>query len=276
MTWYDLKQLIEDDLLSRGLKDPSIRLRALERIEEVMNNHFPEYIVDISNFKNIEKEEFKAIIAEKKGTKLNGAENSVINDIFVQIQYGEDESNRGHNSHQKYMIISCPYCFMQFKLMEDLYDEKYLHCPECHNDFQNPRELEKTLKLEQKAEAISKLATLIPQIIFAILFLIFLLSILFGCQGSPNKYPYIVGTWADDLTPGIYYRMVETSKNTYVMNIGDMKDWRLLCPLKKSYKGGKEVYQNATYGYDEYYMIDGRDNLNVYDNYGHIATYKER
>ena len=59
MTWNELKPLIEDDFLSRQLKDPSIRLRALDNIEALLKVHMPELLNDILAICNIEKKEFK-------------------------------------------------------------------------------------------------------------------------------------------------------------------------------------------------------------------------
>ena len=86
MTWNELKPLIEDDFLSRQLKDPSIRLRALDNIEALLKVHMPELLNDILAICNIEKKEFKKQIAHYKGKELNGAEKSVINDIYRHCQ----------------------------------------------------------------------------------------------------------------------------------------------------------------------------------------------
>ncbi len=86
MTWNELKPLIEDDFLSRELKDPSIRLRALDNIEALLKVHMPELLNDILAICNIEKKEFKKLIAHYKGKELNGAEKSVINDIYRHCQ----------------------------------------------------------------------------------------------------------------------------------------------------------------------------------------------
>ena len=86
MTWNELKPLIEDDFLSRQLKDPSIRLRALDNVEALLKVHMPELLNDILAICNIEKKEFKKQIAHYKGKELNGAEKSVINDIYRHCQ----------------------------------------------------------------------------------------------------------------------------------------------------------------------------------------------
>ena len=170
MTWNELKPLIEDDLLSRQLKDPSIRLRALDNIEALFLN-------DILSICKIDKSDFKRTLEDKKGKKLNGAESSVVNDIYRHCQGIEYDiqvalHSQNYHNNQKYRIIACPYCFTQHKLTEDLYDENMLHCPECHNDFQNPSYMEKIINLDQKASAITRLGCLIPLLIFGILYVI--------------------------------------------------------------------------------------------------------
>lgn len=177
MTWNELKPLIEDDLLSRQLKDPSIRLRALDNIEALLKVHMPDLLNDILAICNIEKNEFKKLITHYKGKELNGAEKSVINDIYRHCQGIEYDiqvalHSQNYHNNQKYRIIACPYCFTQHKLTEDLYDENMLHCPECHNDFQNPSYMEKIINLDQKASAITRLGCLIPLLIFGILYVI--------------------------------------------------------------------------------------------------------
>ena len=59
MTWNELKPLIEDDILSRQLKDPSIRLRALDNIEALLKVHMPELLNDILAICNIEKKSLR-------------------------------------------------------------------------------------------------------------------------------------------------------------------------------------------------------------------------
>ncbi|MBR5483455.1 MAG: hypothetical protein IKV18_01990 [Alistipes sp.] len=59
MTWNELKPLIEDDFLSRQLKDPSIRLRALDNIEALLKVHMPELLNDILAICNIEKKSLR-------------------------------------------------------------------------------------------------------------------------------------------------------------------------------------------------------------------------
>ena len=86
MTWNELKPLIEDDLLSRQLKDPSIRLRALDNIEALLKVHMPELLNDILSICKIDKSDFKRTLEDKKGKKLNGAESSVVNDIYRHCQ----------------------------------------------------------------------------------------------------------------------------------------------------------------------------------------------
>ena len=125
MTWNELKPLIEDDLLSRQLKDPSIRLRALDNIEALLKVHMPELLNDILSICKIDKSDFKRTLEDKKGKKLNGAESSVVNDIYRHCQGIEYDiqvalHSQNYHNNQKYRIIACPYCFTQHKLTPPL------------------------------------------------------------------------------------------------------------------------------------------------------------
>ena len=50
MNWVTLKETIRCDLLDRNLKDPKIRLRALDKIERILIEFYPEYITELRIF----------------------------------------------------------------------------------------------------------------------------------------------------------------------------------------------------------------------------------
>lgn len=80
MTWNEIKRSIINDLNTRGLAKPSIRINALEGLEGIMKSHFKEILNDPSLLKKIDKNAFKANLAKyKPNGKLNGAESSVVN-----------------------------------------------------------------------------------------------------------------------------------------------------------------------------------------------------
>lgn len=86
MVWERIKKSIVDDLLSRNLSDPRIRLNALENIERIFLKHLIEYIDDpIKNFNAIDKVKLKELLTQYKGKELNGAESSIINEIYRRI-----------------------------------------------------------------------------------------------------------------------------------------------------------------------------------------------
>jgi len=87
MNWLDIKNSIRNDLKSRGLSNPNIRLNALDNLEEILKRHFPEYIQNPDEkFGKIDKNHLKAKIAKHKPNgKLNSAESSVINEIYYRI-----------------------------------------------------------------------------------------------------------------------------------------------------------------------------------------------
>jgi len=87
MTWFEIKESIQNDLLNRGLKDPKIRLRALDRIELILKDNLGMLLQNpVKEFNDINKDELKANIAQyKPNGKLNGAEISVINEIYHRV-----------------------------------------------------------------------------------------------------------------------------------------------------------------------------------------------
>jgi len=87
MKWLELKKSISEDLNSRGLSNPNIRLNALDNIEYILKLHFPEFIQNpMESFQKIDKNELKEKIARfKPNGKLNSAESSVINEIYYRI-----------------------------------------------------------------------------------------------------------------------------------------------------------------------------------------------
>ena len=87
MNWMKIKNSINQDLLSRGLSNPRIRLNALERIEGILKTHFPDYLKNPSEmFGKIEKNEFKKRYTDRKESRsMSDAESSVINEIYYRI-----------------------------------------------------------------------------------------------------------------------------------------------------------------------------------------------
>lgn len=87
MKWLEIKNSIRQDLNSRGLSNPNIRLNALDNLEEILKRHFSEFIQNPKeNFGKIDKNELKEKMAKfKSNGKLNSAESSVINEIYYRI-----------------------------------------------------------------------------------------------------------------------------------------------------------------------------------------------
>jgi len=83
LSWADLKFSIQVSLKNRGLKDPAIRLRALDNLEIIISKNFMDVINDPSLLKLIEKNSFKSSLAPfKQNGILNGAEKSIVNEIY--------------------------------------------------------------------------------------------------------------------------------------------------------------------------------------------------
>ncbi|QRM90372.1 hypothetical protein FG167_14375 [Lacinutrix sp. WUR7] len=87
MTWNKIKKSIQTDLLSRDLKNPKIRLNALERVEILLTTKNPKLIRNPEiEFKKIDKNELKeSLSAYKKSGEISASESSIINEIYKRI-----------------------------------------------------------------------------------------------------------------------------------------------------------------------------------------------
>lgn len=86
MKWNEIKKSIINDLQTRGLADPNIRINALEKLEGIMKLHFREILNEPSLLNNINKNDFKEQLARYKANDtLNGAESSVVNEIYYRL-----------------------------------------------------------------------------------------------------------------------------------------------------------------------------------------------
>lgn len=294
MNWVTLKETIRCDLLDRNLKDPKIRLRALDKIERILIEFYPEYITDTENISAVDKNVFKRQIEAKKGAPLNSAEKCVINDIY-RYCLGNTNNNvmppiSNLPQGEKFRIVGCPYCFTGLTLTEDMYDAETLHCPICNNDFQSPVvEEKKIMKLNQISSSLLQRSRLILMVFFGIVILFAIINWLSNDSilttnntsiraNSENIKSHdskkIIGVWVDDFNDGVYHRIIESPKGVFTMEIGDKQRWIEQCSLKRIIKNGVTIYKNSDYGYDDYYIINQNNNLEVFDNYGYIATYK--
>ena len=294
MNWVTLKETIRCDLLERNLKDPKIRLRALDKIERILIEFYPEYITDTENISAVDKKVFKRQIEAKKGAPLNSAEKCVINDIY-RYCLGNTNNNvmppiSNLPQGEKFRIVGCPYCFTGLTLTEDMYDAETLHCPICNNDFQSPVvEEKKIMKLNQISSSLFQRSRLTLMVFFGIVILFAIINWLSNDSilttnntsnraNSENIKSHdskkIIGVWADDFHDGIYHRIIESPKGAFTMEMGDKRSWIEQCSLERIIKYGVTIYKNSDYGYDDYYIINQDNNLEVFDNYGYIATYK--
>lgn len=294
MNWVTLKETIRCDLLERNLKDPKIRLRALDKIERILIEFYPEYITDTENISAVDKKVFKRQIEAKKGAPLNSAEKCVINDIY-RYCLGNTNNNvmppiSNLPQGEKFRIVGCPYCFTGLTLTEDMYDAETLHCPICNNDFQSPVvEEKKIMKLNQISSSLFQRSRLTLMVFFGIVILFAIINWLSNDSilttnntsnraNSENIKSHdskkIIGIWADDFHDGIYHRIIESPKGAFTMEMGDKRSWIEQCSLERIIKYGVTIYKNSDYGYDDYYIINQDNNLEVFDNYGYIATYK--
>ena len=86
MNWNEIKRAIINDLNNRRLANSNIRINALEKLEGIMKSNFKEILDAPSLLKKIDKNVFKEQLAKFKSNKtLNGAESSIINEIYYRI-----------------------------------------------------------------------------------------------------------------------------------------------------------------------------------------------
>jgi len=84
----------------------------------------------------------------------------------------------------------------------------------------------------------------------------------------------ILGTWADDFTAGLLWRIIKKENGSYILEMGT--PWRSHRRLRKTKRNGKEIYiDTESLNEEEYYRIEPNGNLAVFDNHGYIATYKK-
>lgn len=88
MHFSKVKKSIQDDLLSRGLKNPSIRINAIESVESLLKLKIEEMHSNPTRFLEIvDKNELKNILSELKyNGRINDAESSVINEMYYRIK----------------------------------------------------------------------------------------------------------------------------------------------------------------------------------------------
>ena len=86
LEWSEVKDAIRADLLARGLKEPRLRLRALDRLEKLLAGCFPNFLSNPKLLLDAGKDAVSKRLARLKGTEiLNGAEKSVLNEVFARL-----------------------------------------------------------------------------------------------------------------------------------------------------------------------------------------------
>lgn len=308
MKWEELKNMIIADISNRNLKEPNRRLKALEKIEIIIRQHYPIYLQDISNIITIEKESFKNQISEIKGCKLNGAENSIINEIYNKLSPNLQQTKSSQKI--RYKVCTCPNCYSTLRITEDIWDQKFLLCPQCGNDFSNPIKIEKKLVEIQKTFLVGEMVKDLMKLFFLLLFVGVLLYCICSCQSSnknndsslknstseidsalfqvvfssikqnenssikqnENK---LIGIWADDFNKNLLWRIRDLGNNQYIIEMGSRGSdkWISRTQLFKIKKGERILYYSSEDEDLEYYQIDNNGNLSVFDNFGYIATY---
>jgi hypothetical protein len=86
MKWYELKKQTTEYYNQRGLADPRIRIRQLDKIESVIKKYYPSFIERIEDLLTVPKEELKEKYKTWNNGVLSGAASSAINEIYNQLQ----------------------------------------------------------------------------------------------------------------------------------------------------------------------------------------------
>lgn len=112
MKWSELKNSLKKDFLSRKLKNPSIRINALNKIERfILFKHYG-LINNIEFLFPESKDEFKESYSNFKTKSLNGAEENVVNEIYrhigiiINIKHKQAKSDQTKQEEFKYIPIS--------------------------------------------------------------------------------------------------------------------------------------------------------------------------
>ncbi|MGA9993071.1 MAG: hypothetical protein WBP86_12165, partial [Thiobacillaceae bacterium] len=85
-TWASVKHAIREDLASRDLAEHRLRSSALENVETLLASSFKNFHENPEQLLAIGKDTVKKRLAELKDNgRLNGAESSVLNDIFHHL-----------------------------------------------------------------------------------------------------------------------------------------------------------------------------------------------
>lgn len=84
MNWNELKQRIISEYDSRNLKS-KVRYDAIGKIENFIKQRHPQAMAEVTKLTAIDKQHLKDQYTQQKGKNINGAESSVINEIYNQL-----------------------------------------------------------------------------------------------------------------------------------------------------------------------------------------------
>ncbi len=86
MEWFEFIDIIKKELNQRNLRSPNIRLRVLEKINNILKEYFPNIISNPSSLLRIPKKNLTQQLELMISKKLNGAETSIITHIYNTIK----------------------------------------------------------------------------------------------------------------------------------------------------------------------------------------------
>lgn len=85
MNWEELKKQVVTEYDRRQLKS-EVRYRALDKVEKFLLQYIPQVKDDMEILRSHDRQKLKNDYAHYKQAKINGAESSVINEIYKQMQ----------------------------------------------------------------------------------------------------------------------------------------------------------------------------------------------
>jgi len=97
--WVNVKSAIRQDISSRDIADPKIRLRAIERVEELLRRHFPKEYSNPVELLKIDKDFLVKRLGQYKDKgQLAGSEKSIIKNIYEYLKINCNASSSNNDN----------------------------------------------------------------------------------------------------------------------------------------------------------------------------------
>lgn len=86
MNWDEVASAIRSELGSRDLKEPRLRLSALQKVGDMLAELYPQFRQNPEILLNAEQIVSADLARHKKNGRLNGAEKSVLRQIYKHLR----------------------------------------------------------------------------------------------------------------------------------------------------------------------------------------------